>query len=161
MATTVQCLPLYGVLTKTRPTAQAHFAIRHASVEHGNKLTENDKTTLYPRGPSRREENKGNLEFPLGPLRFFMAEVREGDRGNNTVCRFDPCLICQAPRRITGGLERCDATKFVAFRVSSVLGWSWSLDSCISQSAEVQIRSPESPLLGPPRLCPLLLLFLN
>ncbi len=112
---------LYGVLTKTLHTAQAHFAVRHASVKHKNKLTENAKAALYPRDPFQPKENKRNPDFPLFHSAFYGRSLVK-DKGNNTVCLFDPCLIYQAPRRITVRIQRCEATKFVGFRRSSVVG---------------------------------------
>lgn len=77
--------PLYGVLTKTLHTAQAHFGVWHASAKHKNKLTENTKTALYPRGPFERNENQRNPEFPLFHSAFYGRSLEE-DQGNNTVC---------------------------------------------------------------------------
>lgn len=144
-------LPLYGVLTKTLYTAQAHFAARHASVKHKNKLTENALRAVYPRRPCGRKENKRITVPPL--LRRFLwpkFRVRPGEQYRPSVCLFDPCLIYQAPRRITVGIQRCEAAKFVAFRRSSTVGLIPSWMPQTSQS--VRFGSGfESPLLGPPR----------
>ncbi len=117
-------LSLYGILTKTLRTAQAHFAVRHASVKHKNKLTENAQAALYPpRSVWAKTQQKRARVSPPPPLRFLRPKFR-GRPGETipSACLFDPCLIYQAPRRITVGIQRCEATKFVAFRRSSVVG---------------------------------------
>lgn len=66
-----------------------------------------------------------------------------------SVCRFDPCLIYQAPRWITVGIQRCEATKFVAFSQEFS---RWPYGAQISQSGRFRSRSQfESSLLRPPR----------
>ena len=80
--------PLYGVLTKTLHTAQAHFGVWHASAKHKNKLTENTKTALYPRGPFERNENQRNPEFPLFHSAFLWPKFRgrPGEQYRLSVC---------------------------------------------------------------------------
>lgn len=86
----------------------------------------------------------------LLPLRFFMAEVGERSREQY---RLPVCLtlvlFIKHPRRITVGIQRCEAIKFVAFCRSSAVGLI--LPSRAQTSRSVRFRSDfESPLLDPP-----------
>lgn len=160
MAIAVQCLPLYGVLTKTLHTAQAHFAFRHASVKHKNKLTENAKTALYPRGPSERKEKKTSSEFPLFHSAFYGRSLEE-DQANNTVC----LSIWPLSYLSSTSTDYCRDTKMRADQVCrlsyefsrrlnpAVDGWNLSI-------REIQGWS-RGAVTSSPSVHPLLLLFFN
>lgn len=77
MAEAVQRRPLlYGVLTKTVYTAQAHFAARHASAKHKNKLTEKRRNSRTLRCPTKRDVDPEDTRTFPSPTRRFVGEVR-------------------------------------------------------------------------------------
>lgn len=143
-------LPLYGVLSKTLHTAQAHFAVRHASVKHKNKLTENAKITLYPRGPCERKENKRNPQFPFCHPAFNGRSFEE-DQGNNTVC------LSVWPLSYLSNTST-DYGRNTKMRGDQVCRLSWEFSRRLIPAVEVsnlqseRFRSEfESPSLRPPR----------